>query len=539
MPAVGPTGLRAGMLACALLLGGCTVLPPDDDARAAPALASDAAPVASAAMPPPRLAPEIEWRATPRPRDLWDRIRAGYALPGLDHPRVDAELAWYARHQEYLDRVAARAAPYMHHIVEEIEARDLPMELALLPVVESAFDPWAYSHGRAAGLWQFIPGTGRLYALDQDWWHDERRDVLESTRAALEHLEDLAERYDGDWHLALAAYNSGAGNVNRALRRDRARGGDGSDFFALELPRETRAYVPRLIALARLVADPGAHGVELATIADAPAFEVVATGGQIDLARAAELAGIDDEVLYALNPALNRWATHPEGPHRLLVPVGHGVRLRDGLATLPAEARVAWTRHRIRPGEALSLIARRYGVDVETIQRANRLDGSRIRAGDALLIPVASGPDEAYSGAVAQRDARRAAGAAARAGDARRVEHRVSEGESFWSIARRHGVGMRELANWNGLGLADPLRPGQTLVLFKAPAPDVAAPPATARASIVRELAYRVRDGDSLWRIAQRFGLQIADIVDWNRLEPDQLLQPGQRLKLFVDVTGS
>lgn len=526
----------AGVLACTLFAAGCASVRPAES----PESGAEPAPVPEApvAVAPPELAAEVSWTATPIPRDLWDRIRAGYALPGLSHARVDAELAWYARHQEYLDRVAARAAPYLHHIVEEIDRREMPMELALLPVVESAYDPWAYSHGRAAGLWQFIPGTGRLYALDQDWWHDERRDVLESTRAALEHLEDLAERYDGDWHLALAAYNSGAGNVNKALRRDRAQGGDGSDFFALRLPRETRAYVPRLVALARLVADPGAYGVELPPIEDTPAFEVVATGGQIDLAKAAELAGIDDTTLYSLNPGLNRWATHPEGPHRLLVPVGHGAALADGLATLPAEERVAWTRHRIRPGEVLSVIAQRYGVDVPTIQRVNRLRGSRIRAGDALLIPVASAPADAYSGALAQRDARRAERVAAREGDAERIEHRVRDGESFWTIARRHGVPMRQLARWNGLGLADPLRPGQTLVLYRTPAPDVDAPPNSARESVIRELAYRVRSGDSLWAIANRFGLRIADIVDWNGLDAERLLQPGQRLKLFVDVTA-
>jgi membrane-bound lytic murein transglycosylase D len=532
MPTPGAT-----ILAGVLLAAGCAGIAPGSAPMDPPG-----GPEAEIAAPPavaaPILAPEISWTGTPIPRDLWDRIRAGYALPGLSHARVDAELQWYARHQDYLDRVAERAAPYLHHIVEEIERRGLPMELALLPVVESAYDPWAYSHGRAAGLWQFIPGTGRLYALDQDWWHDERRDVLESTRAALEHLEDLAERYDGNWHLALAAYNSGAGNVNKALRRARANGDDGSDFFALHLPRETRAYVPRLVALARLVADPEAHGVELPPIDDTPAFEVVATGGQIDLARAAELAGIDDATLYALNPGLNRWATHPEGPHRLLVPVGHGTALAEGLATLPQEERVAWTRHTIRPGEALSLIAQRYGVDVPTIQRVNRLRGSRIRAGDALLIPVASAPADAYSGALAQRDARRAERIAARQGDAERLEHRVRDGESFWSIARRHGVPMRQLARWNGMGLGDPLQPGQTLVLFRAPTPDVDAPPGGGRDSVIRELAYRVRSGDSLWAIADRFGLRIADIVDWNSLDAERLLQPGQRLKLFVDVTA-
>ncbi|MDZ7825721.1 MAG: transglycosylase SLT domain-containing protein [Gammaproteobacteria bacterium] len=285
---------------------------------------------------------------------------------------MTSQLRWYASHQAYLDRVVERGRPYLHHIVAEIERRGLPMELALLPIVESAFDPFAYSHGRAAGLWQFIPGTGRMYALDQDWWHDERRDVLESTRAALDHLEDLHRTFDGDWLLALAAYNSGSGNVRRALRRNRAADRP-TDFFALDLPRETEAYVPKLMAIATLVADPQAHGTTLPAVADKPGFRVVETGGQVDLARAAELAGISGRELYRLNPALNRWATHPEGPHRLLVPPENASALAAGLATLAPEDRITWKRHRIRPGETLSTIAVAHHTSIDTLRRANRI----------------------------------------------------------------------------------------------------------------------------------------------------------------------
>lgn len=517
-------------------LSGCASLP----VSGTPGLAARAP--APEPVPVPTLTPSARWTLlepeppAPPPRaDLWDRLRTGFALPPVDHPRVSQQRSWYARHPEYLDRVVDRAERYLHHVVTEVERRGLPGELALLPVVESAFDPYAYSHGRAAGLWQFIPETGRLYGLDQDWWHDERRDVIESTRAALDHLEDLHDQFDGDWLLALAAYNSGPGNVRKALRRNRNAGAP-RDFFALDLPRETEAYVPKLLALAELFAAPEEYGLTLRSLPDAPYFEVVELGGQLDLARAASLAGLETRELYLLNPGLNRWATHPEGPHRLVVPRAVAATLREGVATLPPEARVTWQRHRIQPGEALSTIAARYGTSVATLQQANRLRGTRIRAGDALLIPVASAPAERYALSERQRQARRDDHYGAKG---REVRYRVRPGDSFWTIARAHGVHTRQVAAWNGLATRDLLRPGQELVLWLPEAvPDGAAARPPERDPVVRRLGYQVRSGDSLARIAQRFGVSVGEIVEWNALNPAAYLQPGQRLTLFVQVTG-
>ncbi|HSG89130.1 MAG TPA: LysM peptidoglycan-binding domain-containing protein, partial [Pseudomonadales bacterium] len=537
--------VRLAPLAALLLLNACAVLDtpagaqadrvPGDPVRADRVQADRAeVPAVATTVEVPAIAPTVVWTAAPVEQDLWARLRQGYGLPDPGHDRVAGELRWFARHPDYMGRVANRAERYLFHVVTEIEARGLPTELALLPIVESAYDPWAYSHGRAAGLWQFIPGTGRMYALDQDWWHDERRDVLESTRAALDHLEDLHRMFDGDWLLALAAYNSGSGNVRRALRRNREAGLP-LDFFSLDLPRETEAYVPKLLAISALVGDPEAYGLTMAPMPDEPYFEVVDIGTQLDLARAATLAGVEGEELYLLNPGLNRWATHPEGPHRLLVPVGHGDDLRDGIAGLAADQRVTWERHRIRPGETLSTIAARYGTDVATLQHANRLRGSAIRAGNALLIPTASAPAETYAMSTTQRQASRDA----RNGEDRRaIHHAVAPGESFWTIARRHGVDMHRLASWNGMAVRDPLPTGKDLVIWKSPASPLAAAAAdiTARDPVVRKLGYQVRSGDSLARIASRFGVSVSDIVSWNALNPARYLQPGQRLTLFVDI---
>src|SRR5690606_24980913 len=303
---------------------------------------------------------------------------------------------WYARHQAYLDRVATRAERYMHYIVEETEKRNMPMEMALLPIVESAFDPFAYSHGRAAGAWQFIPSTGEFFGLNQNWWYDGRRDVTASTDAALKYLQQLADRFDGDWLLALASYNAGAGTVSKAIRYNQSRGRP-TDFWSLNLPRETRAYVPKLIAISQIVRNPEQYNVTLKPIADTPYFASIDVGSQIDLAEAAKLADIPSEELYLLNPGYSRWATPPQGPHTLLLPVAHADAFREKLATLPEEARMRWDHYTIRSGDSLISIAKRFQTTPETLRTANKLRGNTIIAGDSLLIPRPSASSDAYA----------------------------------------------------------------------------------------------------------------------------------------------
>ena len=319
--------------------------------------------------------------------DLFARMRSGFALPPVDELAVQREIAWYQRHPAYLARTFGRGKRYLHHIVEELEGRGMPRELALLPVVESAFDPFALSHRLASGLWQFVPRTGRRYGLEQDWWSDDRRDVLAATRAALDHLGELHEEFRGDWLLALAAYNAGSPKVRRAVARNE-RGGRPTDFFALPLPRETRAYVPKLLALSRLVAEPGAYGVALPPIPDEPYFAQVDIGSQIDLELVADRAGIPREELRALNPAFNRFATAPDGPHRLLVPAPARESVERAVASLPPGVRLRLAHHKVRRGDTLGAIARRHGISVAVLRAVNRLRGSLIRPGQDLLVPL-------------------------------------------------------------------------------------------------------------------------------------------------------
>ncbi len=467
------------------------------------------------------------------PKDLWQRIRAGFALPESEryHPRVQNDLDWYRRHPGYLERVARRARPYLYHIVEEVEARGIPNEIALLPIVESAFQPFAYSHGRAAGIWQFVPGTARLYGLKQNWWYDGRRDIFASTDAALRLLKTLHRRFDGDWLLALAAYNSGEGTVRRAIRKNRRRGRP-TDFWSLELPRETRGYVPKLLALSRLVAEPERYDIALLPIPNEPVLERVDPGSQLDLALAAELAGLSIEEIYRYNPGYNRWATDPDGPHELLIPIEKVPDFYDGLAQLPPGKRIGWRRHKIRRGETLEQIARRYHTEVDLIRRINHLKGNTIRAGDDLIIPTATRRVGAYTLSLGQRLLRTQN--TVRSGR-QKVVHYVRRGETLWSISRRYRVGVRELARWNQMAPRDVLRPGQRLVIWTR------SDKLTARArtgpSRTQKIAYRVRPGESLFLISRKFRVSIADLIRWNRLDPQDYLQPGQRLTVYVDVT--
>jgi len=476
--------------------------------------------------------------APPTKADLWNRARTRFVLERENRPQLSRETEWFARNQAYMDRVSDRARLYLHHIVTEVERRDLPGELAMLPVVESAYQPFAYSHARASGIWQFIPSTGRLYGLRYSWWYDGRRDVVESTRAALDYLEKLHAEFDGDWLLALAAYNSGEGNVRKAVRRNQ-RAGKPTDFWSLKLPRETRSYVPRLLAISAIVADPGAHGLALKPIPDKPYFAATELDGQIDLALAADMAKVTLEELYLLNPGFSRWATDPAGPHRLLLPVASVPDFEQRLADLPADERIRWHRHVIKSGDTLGTIAGKYRTSIAALKQANNLRGTTIREGRSLIVPMASRSLADYRlSADMRRTMRRAI-----PGSGNKIIYRVRNGDSLWKIAQRFGVSVNKLARWNGLSKRSVLRPGKRLVIYRGVAP---ATPKVTKVATVKSAAvpagtsvHVVRRGDNLWTIAKRYRLSAAQLAEWNRIAGNALLQPGQTLTLSPAPAGS
>lgn len=467
-----------------------------------------------------------ELNSAPTPPEFWHSLRGGFALDlSLENKRIKAQRNWYAKHQNYINRVLERGEPYLYFIYSEAKRRGIPHELVLLPIVESAFDPFAYSHGRASGIWQFVPATGKFFGLKQTWWYDGRRDIYAATHAAFNYLEALNKQFNGNWLHALAAYNAGAGNVRKGIRRNKKLGKP-IDFWSLKLPKETQAYVPKLIALAQIFQNPEKYGIKLRPIDYAPQFAKIETQSQIDLSQAATLANIPLEELYRYNPAFNRWATDPVGPHYLLIPIQQAESFEAGLAQMPPEKRVQWSRYKIKAGDSLIGIAKKNHTTVKVIRSVNGIKGNRIVAGKTLLIPKASKSLKEYTLSLEQRLA--AKQNRPRSGRHKTTYH-VKGGDSFWTISRQFKVNMRALAKWNGMAPTDTLRTGQKLIIWT----NVKTAGSNSK---IRRINYRARNGDSYAKIAQKFNVTLAQLKRWNSIDTRKYLQPGDKLTLYVDV---
>lgn len=456
--------------------------------------------------------------------DIWWRVREGFSFAPIEaNERVRYFENWYAKEPYYLRLVTERAEPYLYFILQEIERRELPAELALLPVVESAYIPFAYSRSQAAGLWQFIPNTGALYGLKQNWWYDGRRDVYASTLAALDYLETLNDTFLGDWLHTLAAYNAGPTRVLRAIKTNRL-AGQPIDYWNLDLPQETRNYVPKLLAVKHLVQDPARFGITLWPVENKPYLASIDIGEQIDLAVAAKLADMEAESFQLLNPGFSRGATDPDGPHRLLLPVDRAALFEQRRAALSAQQRMVWTRHLIKSGETLTHIARLYHADVSVLQQTNALRDSRINAGDHLLVPRDPAASDVQHFANVND------------GSTSPRTYTVQRGDSLWGIARGYNVSVNELLGWNGRTSLDIIKPGENLLIWPAPL-DVSGmgnDPHTEPAARTT-INYSVRQGDSLYAIARRFSVTVADLRDWNELGEDSFLYPGQAMTLYLE----
>ena len=462
--------------------------------------------------------------------DVWQRIADQLTFAVPQNRQVVAERNWYVKHPDYFKRIAKRAEPFLYFIVEEIEKREMPMELALLPIVESAFDPFAYSHGRASGLWQFVPGTGNRFKLKQTWWYDGRRDVIAATHAALDYLSFLHKTLGGDWYNAIAAYNSGEGRVGRAIKRNRRKHLP-TDFWSLDLPRETSSYVPKLLALADILKNDEEFNIHFPKIANQPAIKVVDAHSQIDLAKAAETAEMELNELHQLNPGYNQWATDPKGPHKFVVPVEKAAKFEYNLSQLSKSDRMSWQRYVVRSGDTLGTIAQKFNTSVSVLKDVNKIRGNMIRVKQALLIPSSTKALKEYSLSADNRLVKTQNKKRANT----KLTHTVKNGDTMWDISREYKVNVRSLAKWNGMAPTDPIKPGQKLVVWK----DTKGKSTKAQSAnaVMRSIIYKVRNGDSLARIAQKFKVSVSDIAKWNKLDKKKYLQPGQSLKLYIDVT--
>ena len=401
---------------------------------------------------------------TQSPDDLWDRIRRGFSMPNLDSPLVRNRQVYYASQKAYFERMVARSRRYMYHIVEEIEKRGMPTELALLPMVESAFNPMAYSRAHASGLWQFIPSTGKNYKLKQNWWFDERRDILASTTAALDYLQSLYDTY-GDWHLALASYNWGENAVARAIAKNRKKGLP-TDYLHLSMPRETKYYVPKLQALKNIVMNPAAYGLSLDPIPNEPYFVTVNTDKDIDIRVAAQLAEMPIEELIALNPAYKRPVMAGSQRLTLVLPADRVEVFEENLEN-HSDPLVSWQTYTLKHGDKLEKLAARHGITLARLKLVNGIGKrTRVTPGMQIMLPI-KGADignlEPLPAAFFQPtpDAPRRGG--------KKLVHVVKPGETLFGIARRYRVTVDDLKRWNhALGAA--LSAGQRIFIYRGPA---------------------------------------------------------------------
>ena len=381
-------------------------------------------------------------------KTIWNRLISLYALPDIENERVEKEIQNYLNQPEYLTTIQQRAEPFLYFILDQIESKQIPGELALLPVVESAFKPNAISKSSASGLWQFMPATGRLFGLKQNWWYDGRNDVYTSTQAATTYLKQLSELFDDDWFLALAAYNAGKGTIGKAIKRN-MENGLATDYWSLALRKETMDYVPRLLAIAKIFANADKYNIPLQPFPNEPYFTVVNIESQLDLNLAIEMAQVPDNEFFTLNPAFKRLSTNPDGPFHLLIHTDKTETFKENLARIAKKDRIKRIRHQIKAGENLGVIARKYHTTVKALRYSNHLANNNIKTGQLLLISTVT--DNAFN----------------KTTKVKKQFYTVKKGDTFWNIARQFAVSSQDIANWNNLSLNKLLQPGQKLIIKK------------------------------------------------------------------------
>ena len=417
------------------------------------------------------------------PADLWERIRRGYAMPELQDELVQRHEQWYGTRPDYIERMVERSRLYLFHVVEELELRGMPTELALLPYIESAFNPQAVSSAKAAGMWQFMPGTGRDFRLTQNILRDDRRDVLDSTRAALDYLQKLHDMF-GDWHLALAAYNWGQGNVKRAIERNQA-AGLGTHYLDLKMPAETRNYVPKLQAVKNIIAQPQHHGAVLPLIENHPFFDTVEIKHDIDVDMAARLAQVRLEDFKALNPSQRKPVIFAAGTPQVLLPWNNADIFKRNLARTPPASLSSWTAWVAPQSMPTREVASRFGMDEEDFRAMNNVPrGMVIRNGSTVLVRRG----DSAATAVSEHVINNAQLAYTPEIVLRRTTVRARRGDSVASLAARYDLPAATVAGWNRLGARAGLKRGQAVVLFLP----------------VRAAAAAARDGVAAGARAQR-----------------------------------
>jgi len=383
--------------------------------------------------------------------DLWQRIRSQLALEVPDNKEVDKWRKYYLRHPNFMVTIADRARPFLYYIVEEIERRNMPIELALLPIVESSYLPGGVSHKSAVGLWQFMSVSAKRFNIEQNWWYDGRRDVMESTRAALDYFQFFYQTLDQDWLNAIAAFNCGEGRVGRAIKRNK-KANLPTDFWSINLPRETTNFVPKLLAIADILSRADELNYTFSPIKNSPVIDTVEVEQQLDLSIAAQWADIDLKTIFQLNPGLNRWATAPEKHYGLVLPLTAIGNFKQKMASSNKNEWLRWHQYTVKSGDSLSEIAYRYGVEVTSIKRHNKLTSSMIRIGQQLIVPFSHSDVDPLRLAKFSRT---------------KLIHTVKSGDNLWDISRKYKVKVQEIIDWNKLSSSSLLKPKQQLAILR------------------------------------------------------------------------
>ncbi|WP_105215159.1 MULTISPECIES: LysM peptidoglycan-binding domain-containing protein [unclassified Pseudoalteromonas] len=418
-----------------LVLAGCQTTPSNDNQTQQDVTAADNQNSAGTSTTDNASAKQSEQQTktastlTPQQvEDVWQRIRMQLSFADSKHPAVQQRIDWYLSHPNYMEEISRRAEPYLYHIVTEVEKRELPIELALMPLIESDFDASAYSHKHASGLWQLTPSLAKYFGVKISPWYDGRQDVIDSTQAALDFIEYLHKRFDGDWYHTIAAYNVGEGRVLKAIESNK-KAGKSTDFFALKLPKQTRHYVPKLLAAVQLLKH---QKMEFPLIANQPSITTLPLSGAVVLADKTKWGNLEQ-----LNHGVIRFPAIIDAPH-IVVPVEDKQQWQTLIADQQNGDYSQWQNYTIAKGDSLSVIAKRYSLTVQQLKTFNNLKSDRIRIGDKLILPVLA--DE-------------------------QIEYKVASGDSLWKIARRYQVSVAKLKQWNNLS-KDTLRIGETLTLF-------------------------------------------------------------------------
>lgn len=448
--------------------------------------------------------------------NLWQRIADQMTLTVPDNDDIESQKRFFIRNQKLLKTASENAAPFLYHIVTELERRNMPLELALLPIVESTYNPKAGSFSGVLGIWQFSAGTGRNFGLKQNAWYDGRRDVIESSRAAMDYLQYLYSNVDQDWLSAVAAFNAGEGRVFKAIERNKYRGKP-TDFWSLNLPKQNTTYIPKLLALAELLKNSEKYAIPMPQLANQPQTKVIQINRGLDLNKAADLLNLSVAEIRRLNPGFKS-TTVPSASYQLVVPYGSAEDIDQQLAALPKVkvAPVASTgRYKVKSGDSLSKIAAQHKTSVKAIQQANQLSNNQLKIGQQLIIP----------GLAQSAEAPAAKGSGKKTTSGAQT-YTVKSGDSVWEISQKLKVSSEQLKKWNKLNAKTQLKPGQTLTYYKTSEPK--------SSSEGKSMTYKVKAGDSLASIAQRFKVKVADIVKWNNIKANKYLQPGQELTLYL-----